>query len=249
MRKAPFFLSLLLLASCASSGGDAPETSQSLVQKTYWSQEVDKALRATIGEAISILPVYECSSYQVSNACDDATGIPYSTVYCYQESVTGKEASLYATALVAQGFARQSSSLLLKVSSDTEYLVLGLAQGDGKDGLALAFTAYLSSYRYAEWPSDEVNEYLGSDIPHADGDYYYVTASDTGSLQIQVEGVSETCASDYSSLLIEYDYLVTPYDRGTYTLYYAVSEEKDHAIAFAYDEDSKTLLIQISLLS
>ncbi len=264
MRKTPFLLSLLLLASCSSNPGNG-QTSQSFSpsetsevsepfseeKKVRWDERVDKLLSETLGEAIDALPVYEASSYEGINVDDEDTGITYTTVYCMSENVVGNEAKLYSLSLVAQGFAKAGegeSITLYKQATETAYLVMTLFQGEEGSGVALLFYAYLSEFRYKEWPSEEIESYIGFDIPSYPGDYYYLSVSG-GSLQIQVEGATELSTQEYSDFLNLNGYSVTSYDYSSYTVYYATPSDRSHTITFAYDSDAAILLIQVSLAS
>lgn len=265
MKKTPFLLSLLLLASCASNPG-AEQTSfsdlssetevtsateASSEEETRWDKKVDKLLKETLGEAIDVLPVYEASSYEALNVDDEDTGITYTTVYCMSDNVLGNEAKLYSISLVAQGFIKSSEGetiTLYKQATDTSYLVLTLFQGDKGSNVSLVFYAYLSQFRYKEWPSEEIESYIGFDIPSYPGDYYYLSVSG-GSLQIQVEGATSSSAEEYSDVLGFNGYSVTTTEYSGYTVYYGTPSDKSHTLTYAYDSDSSILLIQVSLAS
>lgn len=264
MKKTPFLLSLLLLASCTSnpsakqSNFSAPSSETeptSIVEDSSkeirWDKKVDKLLKETLGDALDVLPVYEASSYEAMNVDDDSTGITYTTVYCMSDNVLGNEAKLYSVSLVAQGFTKSyegESITLYKQATDTSYLVLTLIQGDKGSNVSLIFYAYLSQFRYKEWPSEEIESYIGFDIPSYPGDYYYLSVSG-GALQIQVEGATSNSADEYSDVLGFNGYSVTTTEYSGYTIYYGTPSDKSHTLTYVYDSDSSILLIQVSLAS
>ncbi len=261
MRKTPFLLSLLLLASCSSGQAqesesktvELPESEVSSVQeeKIYWDKRTDALLQETIGEAIASLPVYDSPSYEAVNIDDEDTGLTYTAIYCLSDNVVGNEAKLYSLALIAQGFAKAGdgeSITLYKEATDTDYLVVTLYQGESGGNTSVVLYTYLSTFRYKEWPSEVIEGYLGFDVPSYPGDYYYLATS-AGALQIQVEGATESSPSEYSSMLEFNDYKIQSTEYSGYTVYYATPTDGSHTITYAYDSDTSILLIQVSLAS
>ena len=260
MNKFKIYASLMLIAgmlfSCDAKDNSSsvpPEDSSSSVipqTKIYWSEEVDYLLTQTITqEGLELLPAFESSSYKAKNTKDSSSLIEYTTIYCLSDNVSGNEARLYGVVLTASGFISQDSGsnyLRYKELDDTHYLIVTFAQGSAKSGYSLALNVYLSNYRYSSWPEELIKQYTGlSNVPHVEGTYYYIQYNSDGSLYINIEGLTSSCITEYTSLLENSGYTITYY---TYSVvvYTATSSDNSHNISYYYDADTSMMALSIS---
>ncbi len=254
----------LLLASAAliscgqaegpSSSDSAQPDSSSLVPETiYWSEGMDALLKETIGEeGLKALPVFEADAYSGNNNVDSSSLIPYTTIYCKKNEVSGNEAKTYAVVLTASGFSSQSTStgyIRYKEITDTAALVVSFVQGDSKNGYALGVSIYLSYFRYTSWPETLIEHYTGlTELPHLEGTYYYIQYNSDGSLYINIEGLSSSCITEYTSLLESKGYTISYYYYSV-VVYSAIDANNTHTISYYYDTDSSMMALSVSLNS
>ncbi|MCQ2772532.1 MAG: hypothetical protein MJ238_04575, partial [Bacilli bacterium] len=193
-------LGVTALTLCACGNNETPVT------PSKWGDEYTETIVGTLGED---LPFLECDSYEVTLLEDDF-GDPMVVIYCYMpEDQIQTTLDEYANICAEEGYDVTYDTLAQwdpdgmyyyyydvffadKVISETKGIEMQFLEGNNKGKECLGIFAY--NYIYVDeniWPSNLINELLGHDIPHLDGEGYKYDAKiySQGYIDIFISGV------------------------------------------------------------
>lgn len=243
-------LPIILVLTCASCNARAEDDEETPVQETiYWTKSIDANLKETVGDFISEVPVlYYGSEYTSQNG--NSQGIDYTYIkvkFSDSKYTTSYVSTAYKTTLLNKGFTFESNtqgvSTCYKSVSFEYSLVIQYSVSTSVRKALFEMYAYLVKDKSSNWPTDEVKEVLGQDIPHyEDASYYTGSVTDYyGDLIFEVDcyqAGSEAC-DKYYNILKDNGYIVRYYN----SVYNAVHNTKLINISFMYDEDYDVLAI------
>ena len=205
-------------------------------------------LQVALGKYYTSFPAYEGAINQRAKLYESSEPVICQIDYTFEEE--GTYAKRYTTALKMTGYTIQyketsADYLALKQLDDYYYLCLQYYQDSDT---SLTILTYLYQYRYAEWPLEDIVNFLGADIPEVEGTAFELQnmpLTDTSEgLLISSYGVDESYCETYKGLLEaeEYGFTVEVYNGS----YYSSNGIID--VNFYFDTDKNVFVILAYLI-
>ena len=227
--KSKFFLAVmsglvLFLSSCGentlnvssfSEETSIEETTQSSslspTEKILWNDEVDALLGVSLGNYSSYLPVLYADYYEGDNALNERYGITYTSIICLGEGMEDG----------AKNYSRALSLLSFDVSYNDEYKSYGAIKRVAFDSLMqvtffssinkdnrnyTGIACWIYHDKVTKFPSEEVNAFLGEDIPVIEAPFYSFSKTEylgTAIFCLYCYGLESSSYDDYKSMLAE----------------------------------------------
>jgi len=242
-------LSDVLLSSEITSETTSLISTTSEEKKVYWDEETDEKIRYAIGDFIKDLPLMVGTV--VSSITGDNDGLKYVDLTLSTGYGASMNNLIYKTELTKNDFTVQQTGTeglyqaYKSVSYEYMLIVLYRNVASGKS-VNFQIETYLYQDKTTTWPTDSVVSYLGKDIPHLDGGYYYFAASTSyeDTFVLGVYGLDETSLETYINLLKQAGYIT----RENIYFYNAVEKASYINLDFYFDETEQALIIQGYLL-
>ena len=234
--------------------------SQSVEEKDYqFNRAIDALLTESVGDYRTLIPVCPAESYQGSNVERDNYGITATAIYCFSSTDGESLSKAYKASLNRRGFSFSASSsenttqgAYRRVSPNQILFVLfdpfALSEGSG-----LRIVAYLYQDKRTSFPEQEIKNFIGSDIPAAEADYYTAerqTSYGIDRLYIACYRPKEGILDSYSALLKQNGYTVTDNygtryaDKGNIGLTYLYRTQEE-SVERGFEGDRDVFLIAV----
>lgn len=243
-------LPLVTLTGCNNGGGqtDPPEP------KVYWSEEIDDYLKESLNEFYNQVPIFT-EGELIEGEVDEENGITY-TIITLETELSLQMANLaYKTALMSNEYSITSLNngyYQAAKSVSLEYVLVvnyGVYKNRGDDYNTFYIQTYLYRDKLTEWPSEELEDFFGCEIPEFEAPYYQfqrgVAEDDIEMVAIAAFGAGKDSETTYMGILKDAGYVVRT---GTSTCS-AVSHEDRVNLEFYYEEANDVLVIYGSILT
>lgn len=270
LRKGLVLASLpLLLAGCGNndiSSSDPLDSTSSTNENTSltisesefkneseWNDDVAAVLYEVLGDYYSSVPCFHADSYDIGLFEQNQTGILTADLTCYGENAA-LAMRAYTVALKANDFTvypYEDYTIAFIQPSLIDTLILQYEAGiEGNEEYVRIF-AYVRQEYYETWPYDQVEAFIGIDLPSfEDANRYQFAVTPYGETEIGIIGCfdvddPDNAASDYAELVQEYGFSIVDQNSG---FYYTMDEENGIELDFGYDYESNYFHIQTYML-
>ena len=241
-------LLLTILPTMALTGCNKNEPLVPPEPVIHWTEEIDDYLKESIGEYYVEIPIFtEGDFYEGSVETED--DITYTTLYLDTQLSTSTANLVYKTVLLNNDFVIDTldSGLYQATKSVSLEHVLVVTYASYKDKKrntnVFAIETFLYRDKMVSWPTDDVTDFFGCDIPHYEAPYYQFQkgydSSGTELIAVVAYGVVSDCETKYMQTLKSAGYVV----RTGLSTCNAISHEDKINLEFYYDEDYQALVI------
>lgn len=241
------------LSSNSPTSIEDSSTSSTTQNSSYlWSEEIDALLYEVLNESYKSLPVFECSDYEGSKRVEDNINVADIKAYTDDSNCS----LTYSIVLRSNGFALQNqeyngrnyylASLQLSIY---QTLCVSYVYVDDVELPYLSLSTYIVDTLLETWPSEDLINLFGFDIPSLDAESYqfnHIVQNNIDIAQIYCFGLENLneATIQYKTILENDGYVVyTNQD-----IYYAHKDQDNIEVDFYCDLENQCIYIQAYLM-
>lgn len=205
--------------------------------KTYrYNEAVDDALDISLGEYVDELPYLTADRYTAENRTMPSYGIIYTTLSCYSSQDPAGLVKVYKASANLMGYDMTTSDGYVqgykRLAPDTLiFITFGAFEDSKTSESGVAIACWIQHDKQKTFPSDAIRDFLGTDLPEVEADYYSAqqqTMQNIEVLVISCFNAKESEMTAFGKKLENDGYVLTDYGSAT------TAENKDRKVGLQF---------------